>query len=200
MNSGFISYIIIAIVTILILFDWQKLAIGQCSRMAVVAFLLAWIVAVNMNWSITDQIGGSYVYVPLLISIALLQKSWTVQEKLDSFSFALLLGAFHTFIRYIQSLDPFLVLIHPFVDGMLLGCGLILYYTRDLRAQIFILSISFILSDLAWGIIFHKWLMPWVGAEPFQDRWWLYAIMLRFMTISWEMIVAKIRAFCYDEA
>jgi len=200
LNAGFISYILIVITLILISFGWKTHTLRQISLQTSLFFIILWVILSNVQWSARDASGGTFVFIAIaFLLFALLWKKTIQFHFLSMFTFSLLLCTLCVMIQFVETIYPMSVIFHSDIDPLVAVVLLILLYSNNITIQIIMVSITLVLVDIYWALLYMEWSSPGLGSRYFQDKWWVTMYFVRISSASSQMVVAKIRSFCYDK-
>ncbi len=193
MNPGFLSYILLTLSLIVIVFGFRQPAIGDGSTRAAMWFGFAWIAAAAFEWRI-DAWSGTLTYVPLLALAAFaLIEPYSAKDAATALSFACLVGAIYSLIQLVERIDPLAIAVHPEIDPVVLCAVLIACYTRRASLQLALLSIALVVNDAYMALLYASFRPAYFGGREFQDAWWLSAVSLRAITVSAVAAFAMVR-------
>lgn len=184
MNPGFLSYIFLALSSIVILFGWKTLAIGNCSIRAALLFCFSWVTGALLHWEWGGRCAGTLVYAALLgMSVLLIRSAIPRAEAVSGISYALLLGAVVSLVKLMEAIDPLVIVLDPFFDPLLVLAVLIAAYTRNAALQLFLVTVSLTVADVYMALLYAEWVTPFFGSRVFQDAWWFSAVTMRMLSI-----------------
>ncbi|MCI3920267.1 hypothetical protein MO973_08475 [Paenibacillus sp. TRM 82003] len=185
MNSGFLSYIVLTLSFIFASFGWKAQAIGTASLRAFRWFCAAWIASVVLHWD-AGGMAGTFAYAPLLVLATLGFREAAKpkpREAASAVAYGLLLGAVYSLVQLVETIDPLMIALHPFLDPLIVLWALTIGYTRSALLQLALLSLALILNDAYMALLYQRWERPYFGDRSFQDGWWAAAFALRAGTL-----------------
>ncbi|HZG78789.1 MAG TPA: hypothetical protein VEZ72_23250, partial [Paenibacillus sp.] len=157
MNPGFLSYILLTLSLILIVFGWRQPAIGGGTTRAALWFGLAWIAAAAIDWRVGGW-SGTLTYAPLLaLAASALTSPFAAKDAATALSFACLVGAIFSLVQLVERLDPLAIALHPGLDPVVLTALLVVCYTRRPSMQLALLSIALVVNDAYMALLYSEW-------------------------------------------
>jgi hypothetical protein len=188
MNPGYLSYIAITLSVILMSFGWRAQAIGNASVRAALWFCSGWLLSIILHWELASVFAGTCVYVPLLALTVAALKNAPLRDTASVLSFSLLLGSVLSLIQLVEAIDPFVIVLHPILDPLLILCLLVVCYTRSPMLQFVMVSVSLVVNDSYMALMYKEWEHAFFGDRSFQDAWWMSVIAVRALTVFLSII------------
>lgn len=193
MNPGYVSYIALSAVFILICSGWIRQVAGAASPRSALSFCAAWTIASMLLWRLPGSaVSGTFVYAPLIgLVFASLRRDPAVRGAYGSASreqattglaLALLSGAGHSLVQAAEQANPLWIVAHPAVDPAALSGALIICYTSRPVLQLAMISVGLIADDIFMAALHRGWEGMFLGGREFQDRWWATAAAVRLVS------------------
>jgi hypothetical protein len=183
MNPGYLSFILLCIMLILLLSGWKDVYVENISTKRILLFFVGWLVLVSFHLELYGwQINMVYLWVAVF-SVAILYQTKGLVYKLHLLSVGLLLGAVHFLLQEVLTMDPVMVIFKPSLDTAMFLAMLMILIERRVKEQVACLSIGLLMGDLLFAFVHDSAAPKQIGGPSFQDEWWLSVFAARSMTI-----------------
>lgn len=186
MNPGYLSFILICVVLILLASGWKDILFRGFSRTSILLFFVGWLVFGAVRFSFRDlHIQGTLPFL-LLLSLAGTWKMKTFIQRGHVWSAGLMLGLVDVLMR---ELEGWSALAHSvsLTHSALIIALLAIVMGRSPLWQFIAISAGLVLAELLFGWL-HRGSLPGrlAGGAQFADHWWYTFCLARGLTVAGE--------------
>lgn len=188
MNPGYLSYVLMSIMLILLASGWKDILFRGFSRTSILLFFVGWIplslIRVPLWGSL--QVGLSAVFLLALILWATAGIRG-IMSKLHVWSSGILLGMFEFLMLELNGWNMLLDHAGPFLNSGVVLAFLTMLLGRRARWQFVALSVGLLSADFIHGWI-HRDAAAFIviGGASFSDHWWYAFCLARGVTVTFE--------------
>lgn len=203
MNAGYISFIVVSMIVLLLSTGWKEVVIGESAEDGalpakvekapfltaansvgfIMLFCIVWILGLFFTLKFHSAVWISGAYLPT-IGVALfgLWRSGSLYNAMHIGSTAMLCGAVDVFYKQLLRLEPAMMLYSPVFDVSILIAGITAWMVRGILAQIASLTIGLTLGYGLFIVVTEAPLPYMLGSLRFFDQWWLVLLMTRVLS------------------
>jgi hypothetical protein len=182
MNPGYLSFVLITCMVILLISGWRVEMVGTIARWRVTLFIGLWFILMPFIWHVTPDLTIHFNVV--LIAALIVGVCLTINSRaqlIQLILMAIFLSFWHGYLMYTYRWSP-IHIIHPIVDvaaGESIIAGFII---RNPLHQMFVLAIAVLA-----GMLFDQALSGaahiTIGAIAFWDQLLLVVFMTRIVAL-----------------
>lgn len=187
MNPGYLSYVLISMLLILLASGWKDILFHGVTRTSILLFFVGWIPASFIQLSL----GGVTVslVIPFLLA-ACLGGSWkmdTILQRGHVWSAGILLGLFDLIMRELDGWNLIPPQYNPAAYSALALAVLAAVMARGPLWQFIALSVGLVTAELLYAWLNRTSLgARTVGGPAFSDHWWYALCLARGLTVLAE--------------
>lgn len=189
MNPGYLSFLLISIIIILLLSGWRTQLIRNVPHSVIITFIVSWFICSAFHLSLMGPYRVNlciFLLVGAVFWIALLLKSWI--DRIHLMTWGFLLSAVFVLLNQLIYLEPAYIVIHPYVNiSLVLGTLCAMFIKHPLN-QIAVISVGLIAGDIVNTFVIYKHLPFELGAAHLYDLWWLTFLITRLITEVWDQV------------
>ncbi|MEI7024570.1 YphA family membrane protein [Paenibacillus sp. y28] len=182
MNPGILSYLLLAIVIILLASGWKNTLLANWPMKGWFVFLCGWAILVQCQFTLHKiPVNGAFLW---LSAAGLLFLGLAVRQSASAqvLGYSALLSSLYYLMKHLLLIDPVFLAQLPHMDAALvLGlCSAVLVH--DATRQMGLITISVLAGEVLF-YCWHGWPQHEVlGGLAFQDSWWLACLSGRTLS------------------
>jgi hypothetical protein len=193
-NPGYVSYVLLCIISVLCASGWKNELLKEASNRAILLFVCAWLVLSSVSIPAVDDLKINLSAFMVLGCI--LWSLWTVRgavNRLHLASVGLLLASVSYALQIIQRLDPILFLADPGLEQAVL-VGLIAAAALSTSAeQLGAISLGLLVSEIMYGYATSGLFAFELAGKGFHDRYWMTLAAVRMFSLLFRSVVPFLR-------
>ena len=189
MNPGYLSYLLISVVFILLASGWKDILLRGVPHVRILLFFVGWFV--SGFWTIPWNGAGISLLIPYLLilggwGVAVMRKTLLQLHVLLS---ATLVGMFDFVVLELNGWFPFTISGSPVLDSSLVLSVVIVLLGRKVLWQFTALTIGLLIGEGAHHVMhWHVMAGHVAGGLDFSDHWWLTMCCTRGLTVVLDTI------------
>lgn len=187
MNPGYLSYLLISIVLILLASGWKDILLRGISHKTILLFFILWLPASFLRFRFYGQSMQGVLPLLAVTAAAGTLALGKLRLQLHVWTSGILLGMFDLILLEMSDWLPVFTFLLPAADS-----ALVLAFIAMLLGRAPLWQLTALTGALLIGETFHRFLHATSGTKAvwggpgFQDRWWLVVCLTRGLTVTFE--------------
>lgn len=192
MNPGFLTFILITIVLILLISGWKDAILKHISMKSVVVFFCLFFISYGFSFQ-AGEMRFKMTYVLLIALLVMMGVRRLGIARLMLFMFlGIVFALFQYLLLEVYQVNPLMPVVAPKLDIAIFIGAMSFIATRNAAYQFWLISISLIIGDICHQYGHREMIDIYLGNKSFFDMWSLSLFTSMFIALGIEMYhVAK---------
>jgi hypothetical protein len=186
MNPGYLSYVLVCILFILLASGWKDILFHGISRTSILLFFVGWIPLSR----VTAQAGGFHVRISaVFLLIAAMVCTWAMEgamARVNVWCAGLLLGSFDFLMREMNGWSMLLQHFGAAINAAIVVAVLTMLLGRKPVWQFVAVTVGLLSAECVYIWIHRADSGRILGGASFSDRWWLTLCAARVLSVALE--------------